>query len=109
MSYAGSGTSTPVLELPEGTFSDEDREIADEWSEAFPGWDYSDSDHIGGTRADRRAALYGEVGDAADFVTNPIASALPWWAKYAAAGGLLLVLAIALRPYASIGAGVVGG
>jgi hypothetical protein len=48
----------------------------------------------------------GATGYAFDVATGE--NALPWWTKYAAAGGLLLVLLIALRPYASIGAGVIG-
>lgn len=107
MSYAGSGTETPVLGLPDDTFSEEDRETADAWSESWESWDYSDSDHFGGTRADRRAAVSEDIGIALEYVTDPVGSAIPWWTKYAVGGVGLLAVLVALRPYASIGAGVV--
>lgn len=87
MSYPGSGTSTPVLELPDGTFTDEDRETADRWSDAYPDWDLSDSDLVGGTRSDRRAATADAIGAAIDDLTDP----LPWWLSWAVGGLLVLV------------------
>jgi len=86
-SYPGSGTSTPILELPDGTFSDEDRETADEWSAAYPSLDLSDSDLVGGTRAERRAATLEAARDAAEDAL----AVVPSWVKWAVVGmvGLL--------------------
>jgi len=59
------------------------------------------------TGADNVAAVYDETtGYAFDVATD---EALPWWTWYAVGGVGLLALLIALRPYASIGAGMVGG
>lgn len=94
MSYPGAGTSTPVLELPDGTFSDEDRETADEWSNAYPDLDLSDSDLVGGTREDRRAATADAIADAVDDLTDPLPSWLSW-----AVGGLLVLVGAGVLSY----------
>lgn len=92
--FPGSGTSTPVLELPEDTFSDSDRETADRWSDAYPEWDYSDSEHVGGTREDRRDAAVTTITNTIDEITDP----LPWWLGWAV-GGLLGIVALGVISY----------
>ena len=67
--YPGGGTETPILGLPDDTFSEEDRETADRWSdEVYPAWDLSESPHVGGTRSDRRGALVDTVDDVMNVV-----------------------------------------
>jgi len=68
-----------VLELPEDTFSDEDRETAADWRDAYPSLDFSDSDLVGGTRADRRAATLDAAAEAAEDAL----AVLPSWLKWA--------------------------
>lgn len=45
---------------------------------------------------------------AEDAVSDAVSSVLPWWWPYAVAGGVSLVALIVLRPYASLGASVIG-
>jgi hypothetical protein len=89
--FPGSGTSTPSLGLPDGTFSDADRETADSWAAANPELDYSDSDLVGGTREDRRAATVNAVGETVDDAADRLGIQLPGWAKYAVIAILLLL------------------
>lgn len=94
--YPGSGTDTPVLGLPDDTFSDEDVETAEEWRDAFSEYDLSDSDHFGGTRADRRQALREEMQGAYEWVSDPLQSAIPWWLKWLVPTVLLVGILAAL-------------
>lgn len=48
-----------------------------------------------------------QIQDDVDYRVQQATQAFPWWTKYAVGGVGLLVLLIALRPYASIGSGVV--
>lgn len=50
---------------------------------------------------------FADTRESVDGLTDDPLGLFPWWTPYAAGGVGLLVLLIALRPYASIGAGVV--